>query len=790
MQSVQLYIGSERIELFDDESVVLTQSIQNVKDISKIFTDFTRTFSVPATAKNNKVFKHFYNSTITNTFDARSKVDATIELNHLKFRSGKVKLNGVDLKNNKPSLYRITFFGNTVSLKDTLGEDKLGSLSSLNTIELVYDSSSIKSSLQASPSSNDVIVPLITHTKRLIYDSNVSSTTAENVAYNSNVTGVYWNDLKYALRVDKIVQAISSTYGINFSDDFFTSTNEPYYNLFMWLHRKKGDVTSTGTGNILAQSLVNTWTVTHNPQQTGIINLSTLNITSTTLNPSSNSFFQFGGLDLELRTTSTDSYNVSIQINGQEVHRVIDASGDLDISETEYNLVAGGYNVIIESADNITFSEVTWVLETRIGTGSFITQFTSASFTHNNSFSFIISQQIPDLKTIDFLTGVFKMFNLTSYVDDNTGEVIVKTLDNYYSGGVSYDITEFIDRSKSTVNVALPFKEITFEHGDTKTLLAKQHEQLAAQTWGKMHYNQVGGIDFGGDIYKVKTPFSQLKYERLRDENTDAVTSIQYGYFVDDNQEPYYGKPLLFYPIRNNGNNISFVEDSTTHSEIVNYNIPSNSVALSSATSKYNINFNQEFNEYGALSDPADNEFTNTLFQAYHSDYISDVFDVTNRLTKLTAYLPLRILLNYTLADRFNISGTTYKINSIKTNMLTGKSDLELLNDIYLPPAPTIPPDTTPPTVPTSLTSSNLTATSFILCWNASTDSGVGVKSYSVYQDGVLIQRISAVPINFVYCATIVGLTSGQTYSMTVSATDFNNNVSNQSTALTVTTIS
>jgi len=41
-----------------------------------------------------------------------------------------------------------------------------------------------------------------------------------------------------------------------------------------------------------------------------------------------------------------------------------------------------------------------------------------------------------------------------------------------------------------------------------------------------------------------------------------------------------------------------------------------------------------------------------------------------------------------------------------------------------------------------------------------------------------------------VYCATIVGLTSGQTYVMTVSATDFNNNVSNPSTALTVTTIS
>ena len=122
--------------------------------------------------------------------------------------------------------------------------------------------------------------------------------------------------------------------------------------------------------------------------------------------------------------------------------------------------------------------------------------------------------------------------------------------------------------------------------------------------------------------------------------------------------------------------------------------------------------------------------------------------------------------------------------------MLTGKSDLELLNDIYTPPAPVIPPDTTPPTVPTNLLVENLTTTSFQLCWVRSTDSGVGVKSYQVYQDGVLIQRVSAVPNSFEYCATIVGLTSGQTYVMTVSAVDFNGNESAQSTALSVTTIS
>ena len=61
MQELQLYIGTKRVELFKDETVSLTQTIQNVKDIKKIFTEFTQTFSVPASKKNNLIFKHYYN---------------------------------------------------------------------------------------------------------------------------------------------------------------------------------------------------------------------------------------------------------------------------------------------------------------------------------------------------------------------------------------------------------------------------------------------------------------------------------------------------------------------------------------------------------------------------------------------------------------------------------------------------------------------------------------------------------------------------------------------------------
>ena len=67
---------------------------------------------------------------------------------------------------------------------------------------------------------------------------------------------------------------------------------------------------------------------------------------------------------------------------------------------------------------------------------------------------------------------------------------------------------------------------------------------------------------------RLKHHFSQLKNERLIDTNTDTLTSIQYGFFVDDNQAPYYGKPLLFYPILNSGNSISFLDTTSSHSEV------------------------------------------------------------------------------------------------------------------------------------------------------------------------------------------------------------------------------
>jgi hypothetical protein len=57
MYSLEVYIQNERLDLFKDETVSLNSSVQNIKDISKVFSDFTKSFTVPTSKKNNKIFK-------------------------------------------------------------------------------------------------------------------------------------------------------------------------------------------------------------------------------------------------------------------------------------------------------------------------------------------------------------------------------------------------------------------------------------------------------------------------------------------------------------------------------------------------------------------------------------------------------------------------------------------------------------------------------------------------------------------------------------------------------------
>ena len=707
MQKLQLYIEGQRVDLFKDETVSITQTIQNVKDIAKIFTTFTKTFSVPASKVNNKLFKHYYNYDITNGFDARIKKSASIELNTVPYKDGRIRLEGVDLKNNVAHTYRITFFGNTVELPDIIGDDKLGSLP-FSDAEFILDYSPAKVKEKLEGTLGTIIAPLITHTQRLFYNSTTHVADDGNLFYHTGGGsggnqhhGVLWNELKYAIRLYEIILQIEDKYpAINFSRDFFNTNNPEFYNLYMWLHRKSGSVAP-------AQQVTSFLSIVNNYPQSSTqlvgVSGSTISVNSSYVSYP----FEVIDNDILINTTSSDPYTVVIIQQGFGV--VFEsASGTGNRSFNKPITIQGNaiYQIAIRHSTTIPFTRISWEIdiEEDEGGGSFFTFFEEIrrnNFTAQEVQDFSVSEQIPDVGIMEFLTGLFKTFNLVAYVN-STGTIVVRPLEggsgidySYYTSAdisgndapINYDISQYVTTSKSQVNVALPYNKILYQYEGLGTLLAKQHEQLSGTGWGTLAYiggtNSDGtgnGVNYNASTvnYSVKVPFEHMKYERLIDGSNSASTTIQWGYSVNENSQPYIGKPLIFYAIRQTGGTtIGFVENSSTIDGLTDYIIPSNSLYLDSATGKHNINFNLELNEYTNT-----NTFTDTLFSDYQSQYIIDVFNQSRRITKVSAIFPLRILFDFKLNDTFTINQRRYIINSVTTNLQTGKSELELLNKV------------------------------------------------------------------------------------------------------------
>lgn len=678
MLKLQLYVEGEAIELFEDESVSLTQTIQNVRDISKIFTDFSKTFNVPASKINNKIFKHFYNYSIVG-FDAGTKKSAEIYLNHQLFKKGKIKLEGASIKGGKAHTYRITFFGDTINMKDLLSDDKLGALDVLYDFNFEYNSTNVINYLQDGLDvtidgvnyPDAVIIPLITHSQRLYYDSSAPESQSGNL---HNATGVIqgakYEQLKPAVRVYALIKAIEKKYNLRFSGDFFNASNPSFYNLYLWLHRKEGGILEEDKIRSQASGFKQILQGTNNDKDFW-------------RNFITNKTFKFRKEDNDrdaqqyLIKVSTDAtnYNVIVEVDGEEHTRVDGANGNIELGSTDFRekFPNGTYRIFFESESSADFQleiRCNYMNDQWIGVNNrTVTFFGNATVTTQANFE--IALQTPEVRVLDLITGLFKMFNLTAFQDDS-GQIVVKPLDEFYRQSENtYDITSYLDNTESTIDNLMPYRRIRFSYKGTESFFSENHKELFGFTWGEENYEGLTVVE--GDTYTLELPFEHHKFERLIDTN-GTYTDAQWGWSVDIKQETYLGEPLLFYAVKiTNGTDIGIVKTSSSKEVINDYYIPSNSVSI---TESQNLNFKAEVNEYAGIV------FESTLYKTYYDSYIGDTFKKNRRLSKFKAYLPLRVLLNFTLADRFIIYDRLYKINTITTDLSTGLSNLELINEV------------------------------------------------------------------------------------------------------------
>jgi hypothetical protein len=710
MNKVDLYVNGFRLDLFDDEEITINLSVQNVQDISKVFTDFTQGFTVPASPRNNEILQHYYNSNITsssittetggspvwnsigitwntwttawnagasstsvaNTFDGRLRQEARIEINSLPFRTGVVEIENVQLKGTEPYAYTLTFYGDVVTLSDLFGDDYLYDLEFPDGYNFDYTDDNVFDRL-TTEDYDPIFMPLMSPVKNWFYDSGSggSSHSDNNIAYHTggghgSAHGIHWYELKPALKATAILDAMESKYGITFTGSFLSAT--PFVDLSLWLHRFEGYL--FGGGNDIAWQLINFNTLTSG---------SDFNLATDTWTVAADGTFT---VTVGMTNVNVD-YEVGLFANGQQIgsykksaHPSTTSFGVLSnviaYEGQTIQLFIRPQNIVNSLTYRCSFYDAVDATPT---TRFLVSQSTSATY----SFVVVIQDLMPEIKVKDFLGGILKMYNMVIQPTSATS-FLLQPLDDWYAAGTDQDYQTYFDITEYTVNRPPLYREIEFKYQETEQILGAQYLATNNTGFGDLR----AFFTFDGDEFVVETPFECPLFERLTDENGGALTDVLVyksitNELADDGVsfKPYLGAPILFYAsfgLDISGTAVSFIDSNGTDERPVTtcwYSNVSNSTTLGTANS---ICFGADIDPYHLTS------VSKSLYYNYWSEYITDLYAKSRRLYQVDAVLPIGKIITMNLKNAVIWNNAKYIVNNVNLNMTTGKATFELLN--------------------------------------------------------------------------------------------------------------
>ena len=663
-RSVTIYIEGQRIELFNDETINVTSSIQNVQDLSKTYTDFSQGFTVPASSHNNAIFEHWYQSDVNATSDPNLRKDGFIEIDLTTFRKGKIQLDGAVITNGKPSAYKITFFGEGVTLKDLFGEDLL---SDLDYTALSHNFTSAQVILRIEDNTNayDVKYPLITSNRIWEYQSTpvniplpnwlVATITQNDIHTTSGA--INKDELFPAVRVTKILEAIEAKYGITFNGTFLT--DERFTKLFLWFKGKETLLKTSKPYSLTYTSVVPTFT-TYDLTQT--YNTSTNEVSVQYINGVIGHY-----LNLVVSATTTSAqYYIDVYQNGNLYNTITGTStGTFNLSTL--NNTAGldekfTFKIRTTGINTITCK---LVYEVNYVSAGFLVYDGIEVFYSAQAMSLLIdlSANAPQMKVADFLKGIMLMFNMTIYsVKD--GEYWLEPLDDWYSKGAVVDITQHTDVTSIEMERMPLYKKIQFKFQDSECFLNKYFSQTFNRNYGDTTYQ----YNYDGGEFTIEVPFENLLQTKY-----NGTQDIQLGYSLNSSFSPYIPKPVLLYQYDNQVCDFKFVNDGGGHSTITTYTPFGQDLLFNN--SDVTLNFAPE------TSTLLDYPIQNTSFSQYYFSYLYNLYNLKQRLVKVKTNLPTSLITGLQLNDRLVIRDKRYIINEMQSNLNTGDVNFELILD-------------------------------------------------------------------------------------------------------------
>ena len=676
MRQIQVYIEGNKLDLFQDEQIDVTSKQQDINDISKVFSDYSQSFSVPSTPNNDSIFSYFYNSDfgdiedVSTQFDVNVRKEAFIEIDYTTFRRGKIQLEKAEIKDNQAYSYQVTFYGDITSLKDKFGDEKLADLSYLSTYGHAYTGAEVQNRITDGNTNYVMRYPIITDRIVTYGDgasTDISPTGSDDIAYN---------ELFPAIKVSGIFAAIQIKYGVDLQGAFLQ--DKRFQNCFLWCKNKREQTFITTTydvnfitgGQLINQSLYN---------YTNYFNLTdnTLNYTYYdwfTLFPSvSPGPVQVNHITvIEVLSVSTsDDYFIDVYINNVLNVTIPGSGADQYIVANDINVQGLNKSIYFRfrstGSQDVQFRCKYQQLGTSFGGGA-TTQVQNIFYSDTATIAVQLQidpiAYLPDMKVADFFNGVLKEFNLTCYgIEKDVYQV--EPLDDWYAKGAIVDITQYTDIKSIKIDRVKLFKNIVFKYEPSENLLNQQFREANNREYGDAQIQ----YPYDGGEYKIEQPFENMQFNKF------TGTNLQVGYTIDKDLNSYVPNPMLLYMYDETSATFRYDDGSqpTAIQNLTEYMPFGQDMTLNGEN--YTLNFNAEISTFTLVPEQ------NTLFAEYYFGYLSNLFSLKNRRTTLKANLPVSFLTSLRLNDRVVIRDRRYIIESIKSNLNSGDVDFVLIND-------------------------------------------------------------------------------------------------------------
>ena len=679
------------IDLYENEKMHLNYKFTDLTDFSSVGS-YSQEFRIPASKTNVDFFGAIFNVNFNGWFDFRKKVEASINVNTIPISTGHIQVKKLYWQSGKLFEFEVVFFGEVPSLARLLNEKKLRDIESIVAGDLDYDL--LHENVETPPNEHTILT--------LCDKWNLTA---------SNPLGqpIYWND-ELALRVGQLTPAVKAYYlcerivqdaGIQWTSDNLANCLDNVYVPFVngqYLNSSLGlnDIAST----LALSSNLNNIAFANNNQFYNIY-------------PSFTEYEDAGNdwsggiytapftgdftfkLWMNGQATSTGGTNISVVLFGftAKINDVFYTQQDTIIysygnSTTNDLSTTGNISLSLTSGDQVKFVFAAQPFTTGNGT-------MEIDFTGNGSNDYtgtgvelvsvgtsligdtcVMQYNAPDMKQIDFITSIQKMFNL-AFVPDRTlpNTLRIEPFVEYIASGNTLDWTNKLDLSKDITyypTTDLQKAKFTFtyaEDGDYFNTVYKDNGRIYGRY--EITENDFEVInEFATGEEKIELAFASTPSAPV--ENTDVVVPR----FINAEGQFVQPKPRILYYFADFF--VSVWNEATNSVQQTAVKCLNNYSTMNANVGDKDLNFAPEIPPHTIIANPYEN-----LYNRWWRNYYRELYDGQARILEGMFALTLNDIFTFQWSDKIWIVDSWWRVLDIE-GYVVGEQDVTKVKLIRL----------------------------------------------------------------------------------------------------------